>query len=92
MDKLPVGQKVLSGVFEFYDSKGFPLPDLFDYLKSHNCIPCWVSFVRSSKESGWRKKTVLSRVKEAIIDVYGIKFWTEFEEKFQTVLHNEYGE
>ena len=91
MDKLPEGQKVLSGIFEFYDSKGIPLSDIFDHLKSKDLVPCWVSFVRSSKTSGWKKRTLISRLKEAIVDSYGLNFWNEIQEKLKIVIDNEFG-
>jgi len=82
---------VVTGVFEFADTYGFPLPDLLDRLKSTNSVPCWVSFVESSKKCGWKRRTVLSKVEEAVVDIYGSQFWNEMKPKLLIVLDNVFG-
>lgn len=75
-------KKIMGGVFKFYDTYGLPLSIVFDVLISKNMIPSWIHFIMDAKKSGWKKRTVDSRVREAIIDTYGLIFWVSMEEKW----------
>lgn len=68
------GLKVVSGVFKLFDTSGLPLTDLFEYLKQNNFIPSWNHFYEEAKKSGWKDKTIFSRLSEALEDVYGLEF------------------
>ena len=86
MVKRPVGREVVSGVVDFYVTFGLPLPDIIQNLHEKNIVPCWVSFVREGKELGWTMKTLVSRVRESIVDVHGKDYWEKMETQFQDLV------
>jgi alanyl-tRNA synthetase len=81
-------KNVISGVFKFYDTVGLPLPDVLNYLKDNNLVCDWEDFINTAKKSGWKKSTLISRVKEAIQDSYND--WNEFNEKFIKLVDHIY--
>jgi alanyl-tRNA synthetase len=67
---------VMDGVFEFYDTYGFPLLVLFSIMNERGFIPCWNTFVKDAQTAGWKNRTIASRLSEALTDVYGEGFRT----------------
>lgn len=80
------GKSVVSGVFEFSDTYGLPPADLFNLLKQNNMVPCWVSYVQSATECGWKSKTIHAKLREAVVDSYGSSFWVNMEPKLLTLI------
>ena len=68
------GKAVVAGVYEFYETHGLPLDVLFDSLDQKNQIPCWISFYKSASLAGMKHERILSKLEEAISDVYGKEF------------------
>ena len=68
------GRLSLSGVFKLEDTHGIPLPLALGLLKNSNLIPNWMDFYKQARENGWKHKTVISKLSEAIAEVYGPEF------------------
>ena len=72
----PEGIQSVSGVFKMVDTYGLPLDIIIDQLKDRGMMPDWIDFYDQAIKVGWKPKGVLSKLSEAIIDVYGIDFYT----------------
>ena len=68
------GKIVYSGVFKFYETHGLPLDIILEGLRDKSGIPCWVLFHRESLKAGMKHARILSKLDEAISDVYGSEF------------------
>jgi alanyl-tRNA synthetase len=64
----------VSNVYRFYETEGLPLEVIFDLLKNHNMIPDWIEFVKEASAAGMTKRSILSKLEEAILDSYGKEF------------------
>ena len=65
---------VVAGLFKLYDTSGLPLPIIFDLCQEKNWIPSFLDFYLEATKAGWKEKTILLRLEEALIDIYGIEF------------------
>jgi hypothetical protein len=77
------GLKVVSGLVRFYNSVGLSLQDILQYCVDNGYQPSWVDFYIEATQVGWTEKTIFSRLREAITDVYGVSYWTEVEKRFE---------
>lgn len=77
------GHKVVSGLVHFYNSVGLPLQDILQYCVENNYQPSWIHFYVEATQIGWNEKTIMSRLREAITDIYGIQYWNEVEKRFE---------
>ena len=68
------GITVVSGVFRFYESTGLPLDVMLDCLKKNNIIPDWLTFYVEVLRAGMQHDRIISKLDEAIHDIYGSKF------------------
>ena len=68
------GKTVYAEVYKFYETHGMPLDILFAMIRDKNAIPCWMSFHREAKSAGMKHERVLSKLDEALSDVYGASF------------------
>lgn len=78
--------QVLAGVFQFYDSHGLPLDIVFSLLKDQGYSISYYDFVKDAAIAGWKNETIILRLREAIIDVYGKEYWLEVEKKLKITL------
>ncbi len=81
------GKIVVQGVFELISSKGIPLDFLFDYFKNNNISIDWIDFYKDSLNAGWNFKTLISKLKESLIDIYGLNYQKTIIERL-IFLHN----
>ena len=65
---------VVSGIFDLFSTNGIPLYVLFEWCKSNDYIPCWNSFYLEASNNGWKHETILSRLKENMLDVWDESF------------------
>ena len=79
------GKQVLSNVFRFYDTVGLPLTVVFQILDDKGFLICWSSFFQDATKAGWKPETILSRLEESIVDVYGKGFWLKVREKLMII-------
>lgn len=68
------GKSVVSGVFRLEDTAGIPLHITLDYLHQHGFMPDWTDFYMEASRNGWKHKTVIRKLSEAIEEIYGSKF------------------
>jgi hypothetical protein len=71
MGETPEGDKVVSGVFDLFDSHGLPLDVVLDLCNQRGWIPCWNTFYADAKVSGWKHATVMLRLIPVVNDIYG---------------------
>lgn len=53
-------------VFKLFDTSGLPLEIVFMELKDRGYMCDWESFYRSAERHGWKHKTIISRLIEAL--------------------------
>lgn len=82
----PEGLVVVSGVFPLVDTHGIPLDTVVEVLKSRSYIPDWLDFFDQAVRAGWKPSRVITRLAEAVRDVYGSEFSQEWERRFRGVL------
>jgi len=68
------GKEVVSNVFRCYGTMGIPLFLILFILKEHNKIPDWIRFYQDAKQDGWNKKTILSKLRDEIPQIYSDEF------------------
>ena len=78
-----MGLEAVIGLFTKYNSLGIPLQDLLQCCIDNKLQPSWLHFYKEAREEGgWSHKTVMTRLEEAIIDIYGKPYWIEVEKRF----------
>lgn len=77
----------MNGVFFMYDSMGLPLCTLLDLFEQKNMQVCWYSFIKDAHRSGWKNETILSRLKEAINDSFGLTYWNNISERIVDIVN-----
>ena len=82
---------VVNGVFEMFDTHGIPLADILTALKDNGIVVDWVEFIRAGCAAGWKKKTLLTKSREAIVDALGLDYWNGMEKNFQITLDCVFG-
>lgn len=80
------GRKVVSGVFQVFDTCGLPLDIVFDLCEQKNMMPSWIHFYDDAIKQGWSEKTIFNRLETNVSDVYGRPFWLEVEERLKTYI------
>lgn len=76
--------KVVQGVFKTFNSYGLPLSITIHSLRLSGYLPDWVAFLDDARRAGWPDKTTLARLSEAVIEVFGIKFYTPWRIKMES--------
>lgn len=65
------GYPVIAGVFDLVDSQGIPLSILLESFKEKNIVVDWDHFLTQSIKRKWNWSTTLSKIEEAVGEVYG---------------------
>lgn len=65
------GQLVLKGLFLFVGSLGLPLTDVLFKCKESNFVVDWIDFYEDALKDGYKSKTILNKIEEAVVDVLG---------------------
>lgn len=68
------GKPVVAGVFRLEDTEGIPLHVSLDYLNESGFMPDWTDFYIEARKNGWKHKTIVRKLGEAIEEIYGGKF------------------
>lgn len=68
------------------DTHGLPLEVVLDKLKEHGMMPDWLDFYESAVSAGWKPSGVAVKLTEAVGDVYGPEFRTEWEVRFKALM------
>lgn len=77
------GRPVLGGLFKAHDTDGLPLSLSLTFIEKEGMVPDLFGFVLDAAIAGWNDKTIFSRVREAVIDVYGPAHWSEVEHRLR---------
>jgi alanyl-tRNA synthetase len=64
-------------VFRLFDTSGLPLEIVFMELKDRGFMCDWESFYKSAERHGWKHKTIISRLTEALPCYTHIENFTE---------------
>ena len=64
------GKHVVGDLFLYFDTIGLPLADIFSICIKNDFQPCWISFYKEALEHGWKHKTIMVRLHDAITDSY----------------------
>jgi hypothetical protein len=78
------GKMVVAGVFKMYDTVGLPLADIFERLTERNMIPSFPHFYDEAIAAGWKHKTIILRLREALADSHGSEFANVVCERLET--------
>ena len=70
----PDGTPVMAGVFVLVDTHGVPLTTAVELLQGKGVMPDWLDFYQSALRVGWKPVGILSKMDEAVLDVYGTVF------------------
>ena len=73
----PDGIKIVDGIFKMFDTLGLPLADLFELCEARGMWPSMPHFYADAMEAGWKHKTVILRLREALGDVKGTEYAEE---------------
>ena len=80
------GDLVAGGVFGIFDTHGIPLADMLNALKNNEIVVDWAEFIQDGFLAGWKEKTLLIKLREAVIDAFGLDYWNTIDKKFQDTL------
>lgn len=70
-------------VFKMSEAMGLPIDMMLDQFSENNIVVDWAEYVDVAHQHGWRDDTILRKLEEAIIDVYGKQYWLVFETKIK---------
>lgn len=76
------GKLMVSNLFKLYDTEGLPFHIIFQLCEDRNYMPNWINLYEDAMKQGWKPKTFFSKIKEAIVDVYGEEFYQEVQDRF----------
>ena len=67
-----MNESYCDGLFMLHDQHGFPLSESLTLLKNRglNLPASLEAFVKDARRAGWRPETIVSRVREAVVDNY----------------------
>lgn len=77
------GRQVVGGVFKLFDTFGIPLDMVLMNLEDHGLVVDWPDFIEAALIQGWKMKTVVSRLGEAIPDVHGPLYYEGWKRSFE---------
>lgn len=68
------GREMIGGALMFFDTYGYPMTTVFSVIRSSGCMVDWIDFWKDARKAGWSHDTILSRLSEAVADVWGKDF------------------
>ena len=78
---------VLGNSFIFMSTLGLPFDILLDEIYSKGFVIDWVEFCQKALNDGWKKKTILSKLNEAIY-VFDKEYSNELLKRVELILEN----
>jgi hypothetical protein len=73
------------------DTHGIPLDIVLDKLRDAGMMPDWVEFYEVAVSRGWKPSGVITKLSEAVGDVYGPVFRETWERQFKSIIQRERG-
>ena len=75
-------------MFPLVDTHGIPLDLVLDKLRDHGLMPDWLDFYDTATSRGWKPSGVVTKLSEAVGDVYGPEFRVAWEKRFSKLLES----
>lgn len=75
------GKLVAKGFFDLFDTHGIPLSIIWGYCKEYDIQPEWRDFYQDGIGAGWNYNTIINRLKESIVEIYGEDYWIQVEQR-----------
>lgn len=69
------GQSVYKGVYRFHETVGLPLDSIFECFARKDSVVSWIDFYLEALSAGMKHDRILSKLEEAISDVWGADFY-----------------
>jgi len=73
------------------DTHGLPLDLVLDKLQGSGLMPDWLDFYDTATSRGWKPSGVVTKLAEAVGDVYGPEFRVAWEARFKTLITDRGG-
>lgn len=80
------GKIAYKGVYRFYETTGVPLDILFDCIARKNAVVSWYHFYTEASAAGMEYSRILSKIEEAVCDVWGNEYMTEIKTKSKQMI------
>jgi len=74
---------VVGGWFYSVDTNGTPMAVVIQALDSKGYMPDWCDFYNSALKAGWKPRTIKSKLREAVGEIYSPEFVSEWEKRFK---------
>lgn len=68
MGKTDDGRNVVGNVFALYNSRGVPLDIVFEYIRTHGALVCWMTFLMDARKCGWKDEKILRTIETSLLD------------------------
>jgi len=75
-------------VFPLVDTHGIPLDLVLDKLQDNRMMPDWLEFYDTATSKGWKPSGVVTKLSEAVGDVYGPEVRVAWEKRFLSLLES----
>ncbi len=75
------GRSVVGELFIAHDTRGVPLSVSLTLLHASDYVPDLYGFYCDAVIAGWSPKSTVSRIREAVVDVYGFEYWQAVEQR-----------
>src|SRR5271170_5576548 len=82
-------KQIIGGVYSLYETTGLPLDVILDCIHRKNAMVSWIHFYKEARSAGMKHRRILAKLKEAICDVWGLKFYEHVEEKLNLVFSDD---
>jgi hypothetical protein len=83
------GKRVVSGLYKLYETIGLPLDIILSVFHQKDWIPDWINFYCAALSAGMRHTRIISKLQEAISDVYGSEWSDIITSKLNTLQHKD---
>ena len=80
--------KVVTGAFQYFETRGIPLDIIITILNNHNMIIDWIDFYKSSINI-WPMKTTLAKIYSALLLTNDERYAKIIISKLQNYIQNE---
>lgn len=83
--KTPDCKCVVGGIFKLFDTLGMPLADLFSMCTEKNLQVSMPHFYDDAIASGWKHKTIILRLREALTDAHNLEHANIVCDRLETI-------
>ena len=77
------GNPVITGVFHFVSTYGFPLVEFLYEAQKENMIVDWVDYYETALLKDMKSDRILTQVESAVLEVYGKTYCSAVMELFE---------